>query len=158
MTQPTITQKNNQNFSSTSFFFGAGAILLLVAIILTIGQAFRQIKVGFGECQLKADTALTDQQKARGLAGRSTIPDNYAMLFPYHNDQPTFWMKDMLTSIDIVWVENNQVVQINPKVPVDDGAVTYEPSQPIDWVIEVAAGRTEACHVLPGTKINGLHS
>lgn len=146
------------NLSSTAFFFGAAIIMLLVAIILVIGNTFDRSEVAFGTCKLTAEVARTSEEKARGLSGRPAIGQNEAMIFPFNNEQPSFWMKDMLFPIDIVWVNNNQVVKIDANLPLDNGATSYSPGQPIDWVVEVAAGRSAACGVTPGTTITGLRT
>jgi uncharacterized membrane protein (UPF0127 family) len=146
------------NISSTAFFVAVSVILLLVGAILAVGNPKNEATIDFGHCEMKGEIARTDLQKAQGLSGRSVIAKDYAMLFPYNKDQPYFWMKDMLTSIDIVWLADNQVIAIDAKVPVDDGARNYQPAKPIDWVIEVAAGRAEECGVREGTIIRGLRS
>lgn len=146
------------NLSSTTFFFGCAVILILVSLMLTVGQTFERTTVRFGTCEMQTQVARTNQEKAKGLSGQLNLDDNEAMAFPFEDEQPGFWMKDMLFSIDIVWVDNGRVVQVNDRLPLDDGATVYHPDQPIDWVVEVAAGRAEACGVYIDTPIQGLRS
>lgn len=149
---------NKPNISSNAFFWAAALLLILSATILVAGGAFQNPFISFGNCRLKTEIARTSSEKARGLSGRSIIPKEYAMIFPFKKEQPFFWMKDMLTSIDIVWVANGAVVKVDSNVPVDDGATTYQAPVPIDSVIEVKAGRTTECGVKDGTQITGLRS
>lgn len=146
------------NLSSTALFVGLSIILILVAFIFTIGGAVKTTTISFGDCQLKTEVALTSQQQAKGLSGRTEIDKDKAMIFPFNHDQPAFWMKDMLFPIDIVWVASNKVVKIDAEVPADDGATNYLAEVPIDWVIEVANGRAQACGVETGTDIKGLRT
>lgn len=152
------TQSENPSITSTTFFFGCAVILLLVSLVLTVGQTFNRPSIQFGSCTLKAHIALTDQEKAKGLSGQPPLGQNEAMIFPFSDDVPGFWMKDMLFPIDIVWVNNHQVIDINAQVPPDNGTTTYLPSKPIDWVIETAAGRAAECGVQSGSTIKGLRT
>lgn len=146
------------NLSSGALFFGCSVILLLVGIIFAMDQGFTKPRLTFGSCKLKADVARTSEEKARGLSGRPNIPKDYAMIFPFKKEQPFFWMKDMVVPIDIVWVAGSKVVAIDASVPPDDGVVTYQAEVPIDWVIEVAAGRAKECGLEVGTTVKGLRS
>lgn len=144
------------NLTSSHFFFGASVILILVAIILTVGRAWRTKDITFGNCRLKATIAETDSEKAQGLAGRNAIGQNEAMLFPFSQEQPSFWMKGMRFSIDIIWISRGRIIQIDTSLPLDDGANSYRPSEPIDWVLEVADGRSNACAAAVGQVITEL--
>ncbi len=146
------------NLSSAALFFGLAIILILMAVIIVIAPAILHPEVNFGSCRVLVDVARTDQQKAQGLSGRATIADSYGMVFPFNHEQPYFWMKGMLSSIDIVWLAGNKVVAINPNLPTDDGATQYQAPEPIDWVLEVGAGRAAACGVKTGSVVTGLRS
>lgn len=145
------------NTSFTTTYFAAAACLLLTGVVLIVGESLARPTLQFGTCYLKADIARTEEQQAKGLAGRDSIPSTYAMIFPFNDQQPSFWMKGMRTPIDILWVDKtNKVVKIQAQVPADDGATYYNPGQPINWVVETAPGRAASCNVLVGTEIKGL--
>lgn len=146
------------NVSSTALFIGLSVVLILVALILTIGDAVKTTAINFGNCRMKTEIAITGEQKALGLSGRSSIDNDEAMLFPFIDEQPVFWMKDMLFPIDIIWVDGKKVIEINAAAPADDGAASYPAPGPIDWVIEVGNGRAKACGVKKGTEIRGLRT
>jgi uncharacterized membrane protein (UPF0127 family) len=152
---PTVAT-DKPNVSSTAFFFGSALILIMVGLIFAISGTVTTREIKFGSCILRTDVAHTDADKARGLSGKAMVPADYALLFPFYNEEPSFWMKGMQTSIDIVWVKNGHVAGINPNLPLDDGATAYDPPGPIDWVVEVAAGRTSQCNVTVGSPIDGL--
>ncbi len=82
----------------------------------------------------------------RGLGGRDSLPDDRGMLFVF--PEPgllTFWMKDMLIPIDIIWISAEgrvvdvQTAQPEPGVP-DPQLKLYKPSGPAQYVLEVRAG------------------
>ncbi len=148
-------EHSNKNISSTSLYFGFAAILVLVGIILAAAQT-KTVEIVFGRCTMHSQVALTNAEKASGLSGRPTIPEDHIHLFPFHKEQPYFWMKGMLTSIDIIWVADDKIIKIDSNLPLDDGASTYQAPKPVDWVLEVAAGRAAECGVTVGDTITGL--
>lgn len=57
--------------------------------------------------------ARTDEEKEKGLMGVETLPENEGMLFDYTDDPQTeisFWMKDTLIPLDIIFINNQGVV------------------------------------------------
>ena len=57
--------------------------------------------------------ARTEEEKEKGLMGVETLPENQGMLFDYTDDPQTeisFWMKDTLIPLDIVFINNQGVV------------------------------------------------
>ena len=109
---------------------------------------------------VEVDLARTPQEQAQGLSGRSTLPDGRGMLFPY--DQPlipAFWMKGMLFSIDIIWILDNKVVDVSPRLPYPDPLTpssflpTYSPRAPVTDVLEVPAGWAERNGVTVGSEV-----
>jgi len=85
-------------------------------------------------------TSTTTQMK--GLSGRPSIPDNYAMLFVFPKDGTYgFWMKDMLVPIDMVWVsDNGHVLAVDSSVSPATYPHVFYPPQPVRYVLETQAG------------------
>lgn len=57
--------------------------------------------------------ARTEEEKEKGLMGVETLPENEGMLFDYTDDPQTeisFWMKDTLIPLDIIFINNQGVV------------------------------------------------
>ena len=57
--------------------------------------------------------ARTEEEKEKGLMGVETLPENEGMLFDYTDDPQTeisFWMKDTLIPLDIVFINNQGMV------------------------------------------------
>ena len=51
------------------------------------------------------DVALTPAARARGLSGRESLASMTGMLFVFETGRASaFWMKDMLFSLDFVWI------------------------------------------------------
>jgi len=66
-----------------------------------------------------ADMALTQEEKLKGLMGRESLSDTDAMLFAQNAPQRTsFWMKNMLMSIDIIYFDSNfKLLKLFSEVP-----------------------------------------
>ncbi len=108
----------------------------------------RYIKVVNG---ITYEVVTTPAAQEQGLSGRSSVPNNYAMLFDFPKDGTYgFWMKDMLVPLDMVWVTSSgSIAAINSDVlPSTYPGVLYPPI-PIRYVLETRAGfaQEEGWHV-----------
>jgi uncharacterized protein len=99
-----------------------------------------------------ADTQPLQQQ---GLSGRMEIPEDYGMLFVFPTkDRFGFWMKDMLTPIDIVFLnDDGSIVLIDHSVPPSTYPEIFYPPVPVKYVLETKAGYATAHGWDVGTKI-----
>lgn len=96
---------------------------------------------------VKVEIADTPHRKAEGLRGRSYLPEGAGMAFFFsHNDDPAIWMKGMRFPIDILWVRDGKVVDMEESVaPALAGTPDallpqYRPNSVADMVLEVEAG------------------
>ena len=109
--------------------------------------------------KLTVEIAQTDVQQQKGLGGRSIMPENEGMLFLFTNDsQPIFWMKDMEFGLDLIWIKDNQVIEITANVPpptlASENLALYQPAKPINKVLEVNAGWAKKHEINVGMNIN----
>ncbi len=90
-----------------------------------------------------------------GLSGRATIPSDYGMLFVFPAPgMPGFWMKDMLTSIDMIWINDGGIiVGIEPEVSPRTYPKAFHPPSPVRYVLETRAGEAERKGWKVGTKL-----
>ena len=83
------------------------------------------------------EVADTNDERIRGLSGRSRLKDNEGMLFVFENkDRYAFWMKEMRFDIYIVWISSGKVVGIDNA----SYATPYKriwPNEEVDMVLEV---------------------
>ena len=96
--------------------------------------------------KIKAEIAKSDTARAAGLSNRNTLGENTGMVFVFEKPgEYAFWMKDMLFGIDIIWINNDKVVDISKNVLPEKGPeyTRYKAKAPIDTVIEVEAGYCE---------------
>jgi uncharacterized protein len=112
-----------------------------------------------GKEQLRVEVANNDDERARGLSGLDSLPQTQGMLFDFTNSperKPDFWMKGMKFNIDIVWIKDNQVIEITKNVPAPvntDYYPIYAAPREIDYVLEVNAGWKDLSGVGNGTLV-----
>lgn len=86
------------------------------------------------------EVAVTPEEHARGLMGRTSLPWNHGMLFSFHKPgRHGFWMKDTHLPLDVAWLSPSGVItelaQLRP------GDLTLRtPQQLAQYAIELNAG------------------
>ena len=148
-------------------------LLATMAIIVVLGL-FSQGKIGLpsnlnssqkvisiNDVKVNIEVAKTDTEKQKGLGGRNTLVDNSGMIFVFNREKPTFWMKDTLIPLDIIWISDGKIVGINKNVATElgktDPELTRYPSpQIIDYVLEVNAGFSDKNKITIGQSLSGL--
>lgn len=144
--------------------------LLLVAtaiFIVAIGLLTQKAKaperkeIKIDNLTLKVEVADSEEERARGLSGRRKLEEDGGMLFVFEKENvfPSFWMKDMLIAIDIIWINDGEVVKIDKNVGPETGRSTqeltlYYPDEPIDYVLEVSSGFSDKNGVKEGSRVD----
>ena len=150
-----------------------GALLLLAALWVGMGQApvqastageangMLQAQVKLGDVMFEVDVADSPALQERGLGGREALGPTEGMLFPYFERHPyAFWMKGMVMSIDMLWIDGTRIVHIEHNVPFwpadtpDHELPSYRPPVPANAVLEIAAGRAQELGVKVGDRVN----
>jgi len=110
-----------------------------------------------GETPVTVRLAVTEDEHRQGLSGVTQLMENEGMLFVFKTKTSTaFWMKDMKISLDILWIRDGKVIQINETVlPPTEGTPDsklplYLPHSRIDHVLEVNAGFSKAHNLKVG--------
>ncbi|MGI6278868.1 MAG: DUF192 domain-containing protein [Patescibacteria group bacterium] len=98
----------------------------------------------------EVELAITPQERAQGLSGRRDLCNHCGMLFVFNKSgYHSFWMKDTLIPLDIIWLDENwrvvdylsfaqpQATRSIAELPV------YKPKEPAQFVLEVPGGTTK---------------
>lgn len=90
------------------------------------------------------EVVKTPEAMALGLGGRESIEENYGMLFIFSTPGIYgFWMKDMLTPIDIIWLsDNGTILGIEENVSPDSYPKVFYPPSLVRLVLETKAGES----------------
>lgn len=141
----------------------AKAILAVLALITALAFIFFMGRTGktpkLPEVEqagaLQFEIADTEAERMQGLSGRSTVPqDGLLFVFPEPGTYG-FWMKDMLISIDMIWIaEDGSIVAIDEAVSPDTYPNLYRPPVPVRYVLETEAGDAKSRGWSVGTRIS----
>lgn len=117
--------------------------------------------VSIGITKVQVQIADTAEKRSKGLSGYDSLKANEGMLFVFNpKSNPIFWMKGMLIPLDIIWIVDGKIVRIDKNVPIpapnttDDKLKTYSSGQPIDYVLEVNSGYSDANGVKVGSTVD----
>lgn len=100
------------------------------------------------QTKINLEIAQTPEELMLGLGNRPSLPKNKGMLFIMPQKAiHTFWMKNTLFPLDIIWIDQNKIVDITPQIAVEkdpsNPKYIYSPSSPVKYVLEVNAGFTQ---------------
>lgn len=105
---------------------------------------------------IELEVARTPQQQAIGLMYRTTLAPNHGMLFPFEPPQPvSFWMKNTLIPLDMIFLQDGVVKAIAQNVPpcTTASCSTYGSGTPINQVIELRGGRAAQLGLKVGDQV-----
>jgi uncharacterized membrane protein (UPF0127 family) len=104
--------------------------------------AANQQHVRLGDTTIGVDIADTPALREQGLSGKQSLDDAHGMLFIFQDDgKHAFWMKDMLFSIDMIWLSaDKKVIYIAPNAAPDSYPSSFSSDASSSYVIEVPAG------------------
>lgn len=149
-------------------------VLVYIALVLVVvflaawklgafgffGGFGNQGKVTINDTVIKVEVADDEESRITGLSGRDSLEDGNGMLFVFDDKQQVeFWMVDMKFPIDIIFIDDTKIVDIDANVPIPaEGAnkaalPTYSPSVPVNYVLEVPAGFSEKNSIKVGDTV-----
>jgi uncharacterized membrane protein (UPF0127 family) len=124
----------------------------------------KQIKIvdpsGNIKAIINAEMADTPEKRTKGLGYRDSLATDSGMFFNHENTQKyTYWMKGMRFPIDIMWILDDEIVDLIQNVPApvqgqsDDTLERYSSVVPVNNVLETNAGFVQKFGISPGDKI-----
>jgi len=120
----------------------------------TSGYEMARVKIG-GKT-INVEIADTLEKQLEGLSGRESLAENNGMLFVFNEAKSyTFWMKDMNFSLDIIWINDNEVVDFieNAQPSKEKIPPSFYPQTPADKVLEAPAGSVKKLNIKVGDRI-----
>lgn len=94
------------------------------------------MKIEIGDKVYNVEIARTEEEKMKGLQGKTSLASDEGMLFIYEEpDTVAFWMKDTDIPLDIVFIdENEEVISVKQGIPNDE---TLLEENDVMYVLEV---------------------
>jgi uncharacterized protein len=104
---------------------------------------------------IKVELANTLETRIQGLSGRDELAQDSGMLFIF--DEPgfhSFWMKDMLFALDIIWIDDQlTVVDMHKNITPETFPEAFRPTKPAQLVLEVNTGFIENYNIQQGDQV-----
>jgi len=117
----------------------------------------REKKVCFNDNCFYVELAETSGEKSQGLMYRENLAENRGMLFIFDQEGPySFWMKNTLIPLDIIWLdENKEVVFIvkNAQPCKQEICPSIKPDNEAKYVLEINAGLSDKLNLKIGDKV-----
>ncbi|MBT4277920.1 DUF192 domain-containing protein [Candidatus Falkowbacteria bacterium] len=137
--------------------------LLFLIVILFSGCGVKNEDINtelkIGDKIISIETVDTFSGRRQGLSGRDSLCQDCGLFFVFdEKDTHIFWMKDMKFPIDIIWIDDNTVVEIakNAEIPSNGNIPSYTPSKKANKVLEVNAGFCEKYGIKVGETVKIL--
>ena len=100
----------------------------------------------------------TPEKRSLGLGKRDKLEKGWGMLFVFEKRIPhSFWMKNMRFPIDIIWLDNQRIVELAENVTppqVGESPKVKEPRLPSNFVLQIESGRARALGLNVGQKLS----
>jgi len=135
----------------------SGIILIIIFLVIqgkySLFDKKNENEISLGKCLFKIETVSDNESRERGLSNREKLCYNCGMLFVFPEVRRYgFWMKDMLFSLDIVWIKDGKVVEIMESIS-KDSRDTFFPKVAVDKVLEINEGEVKSCEIKDGDKV-----
>lgn len=116
-------------------------------------NACLKVQASSTNCDFRLENAATPADRSLGLSGRESLAPKTGMIFTFDSiDDQCMWMKDMLFSIDMIWLnEKKEIVKIENSVAPE----TYPNSfcAEAKYVIELSSGDAKSANLIPGRQL-----
>lgn len=131
---------------------------------VTVKTQTKSLKIvdlsGNTKAVLDVEIADTNEKRNKGLGYRASLATNSGMLFIHDNPKKyTYWMKGMQFPIDIIWILNDEIIDILPNIPppitgqTDDTLERYSSTSDINRVLETNALFVQTNNIQKGDRI-----
>lgn len=115
-----------------------------------------QTSVFIGGMTIKIEIADTEALREKGLSGHRPLKENEGMLFVFEKpDIYSFWMKDMLFPIDILWLDSEkEIVYIKKDAQPLSYPEAFSSNLPAFYVLELSSGFSDRYNLKIGDKVS----
>lgn len=97
------------------------------------------------------EVARSSQEQAQGLMFRTELAPDAGMIFPFGGTKPaSFWMKNTVISLDIIFVRADGSIESIAANTVPYSLDPVSSNEPVAAVLELAAGRAAELGIKPG--------
>ncbi|EKE19037.1 MAG: Secreted protein containing DUF192 [uncultured bacterium] len=147
--------KFNRKKVITLFF----AVLIFLLVVFYISTRFYSfygnniIPVKVGKQVFYVEVVSSREKLEKGLGGRERLCDSCGMLFKFETAGiHSFWMKDMMIPLDMIWIHEGRIVHIEKEIPFTFKSTLRSPMNS-DAVLEINAGKADEAGINVGDQV-----
>lgn len=147
-------------FFATIYFFSDKAEVKTSAASIEVATPKPKVTIQIGGTTIYAEKAVTEIEQRIGLSNHTFLPEDQGMIFLFKPEaHPQFWMKDMDFPIDIIWITENKIFQIDKNISVESNENVrqyklYLPNQSPEFALQVNAGFADKNNLQVGDEVN----
>ena len=140
------------------------AVVFLLFSFITEGSLAQEFRYAHATVitpkgvSIPVEVSDTPEKRSLGLGKRDKLEKGWGMLFVFEKRIPhSFWMKNMRFPIDIIWLDNQRIVELAENVPPPqegESPKVMEPRLPSNFVLEIESGRARALGLKVGQKLS----
>lgn len=134
----------------------AVGIFLLMAFPTARGAEQQTLEIASktGVHVFSVELAVTDEERARGLMFRRSVPEYYGMLFDFKREQEVqMWMKNTFVSLDMIFIQGDGRIRSIAENTETESERIIPSRGPVRAVLEVAAGTARKLGIQPGDRV-----
>jgi len=135
--------------------FGVFLIGFGIKQSIDINKSIKLSKVFINDKEIKVEIADDFYEVKQGLSNRKKLAEDQGMLFVFPDkNERIFWMKDMNFPLDVIWIDDGNIVQIdkNCEPGGENPEKQYYSKTPVNYVLEVNGGYTDKNYIKIGDK------
>jgi uncharacterized protein len=132
----------------------AACLIALSPTARSAEQQILEIASKTGVHVFSVELAVTDEERARGLMYRRSVPESYGMLFDFKREQEvTMWMRNTYVSLDMIFIQSDgRIRRIAENTETESDKIIPSGGQ-VRAVLEVAAGTARKLGIEPGDRV-----
>ncbi len=112
------------------------------------------IETAKGPVRFQVEVARTQDEQARGLMYRTSLPDHGGMIFPMRPPrEASFWMKNTLIPLDMIFIRADGTIARIAANTVPQDLSPVSSGEPVAAVLEIVGGGAEQYGIAEGDKV-----
>jgi hypothetical protein len=113
-----------------------------------------EIRTAKGVIQYRVEVAATEDEQARGLMYRTSLPDHGGMIFPMVPPRfASFWMKNTYIPLDLIFIRPNGTIERIAADAVPGDLSPIQSGEPVAAVLEIIGGGAAANGIAAGDRV-----
>ena len=137
----------------------AFSLAIIIAGAMLINKNVRKTtQACFEDYCFDVELAIKPNEQKRGLMFREQLDPDKGMLFIFKEEKEhSFWMKNTLIPLDIIWINSNKeviVISENTLPCKDDFCPIILPIEKSKYVLEINGGMAKKINLVAGDKID----